>query len=272
MEQGPHPGRVHRRLAQPGFSGPAQHHQGVHRAHLSVRPDQERIKVHLADLILLHGQTGKPHQGVHQGVPVGGGLAPEGVQQAVGFHLQDHVPGLGAAQGGQAEDHIPQGLGENPAQAEHDHRSELGVIEQPGHKLPAARQHGLDQKTFQIPPGLGGHAGSGVMHLAFGVQVQGNQPPFGLVGETCAQCLQHHRKPHLPRGRDGLGRAGCDTFPHHRHPILGKQQFGIRLVQRFVPTFNCSGYNLFRFHFSSRSWDQAGALCAPLQRREGPQT
>ena len=49
---------------------------------------------------------------------------------------------------------ISQRLGEDPADAEHDHGPEDRVARESGHEFAFARQDGLDEDAFELVPGL----------------------------------------------------------------------------------------------------------------------
>ena len=79
-------------------------------------------------------------------------LAAERPEEFPGAELVDHLPGFVLVEGGDPEDDVVEGLGEDAAEAEHDDRAELGVVEEAGDEFPAAGKHRLDQISFEIRP------------------------------------------------------------------------------------------------------------------------
>ena len=130
----------------------AQDDQGVHRRYPSVRTDQERVDVRLGHLRKLHPDAGEADQGADELPAVRRRLAAERAEEFPRAQLVDHLPGMVLVEGGNPKDDVVEGLGEDAAEAEHDDRPELGVMEEAGDEFPAAGKHRLDQVSFEIRP------------------------------------------------------------------------------------------------------------------------
>ena len=159
-------------------------------------------------------------------------FSPERTQQFARTKLVDHRFGFPFIDGCDTKDHVVQRFGEDAAEAEHDHRSELGVTEQTRDELPSAGEHRLDQITFQILPGCRSRFQRRLAHLAFIPEIQADQAPFRLVRELRSETLQDNGKAEPVRSRDGLFRRHRDLFPNDRHAESAEDLLRFRLSQR----------------------------------------
>ena len=87
----------------------------------------------------------RAREGCGEGVDVVGGLAAEAGQERVGGDRPDHGPRLGLVEGGGAEGHVLEGLGEDAAEPEHDDRSEHRVALHAWDGLHASGDHRRDE-------------------------------------------------------------------------------------------------------------------------------
>ena len=134
--------------------------------------------------------------------------------------LVDHLPGLVLVEGGDPEDDVVEGLGEDPAEAEHDDRAELGVVEEAGDEFPAAGEHRLDQVSFEIRPRGRGDLRRRPAHLPRILQIQADEAPLRLVRQLRPETLEDDGEPDPFRGGRGLLRRRRDRLRHDRHAVL----------------------------------------------------
>ncbi len=119
-----------------------------------------------------------------------------------------------APSGRRREDHVPERLGQDAAQAQHHAGAELRVAHQAGDQLaPAAHHLGDEQLHLTV---LGAHEGQQLARrLAHGPRVREPETDgvaLGLVGDAVATQLDGDRKAHVLRGPDGAVRVACQRL------------------------------------------------------------
>ncbi len=139
--------------------------------------------------------------------------------------------GLVLVDGRDAEDDVVERLGEDAAEAEHDDRPELGVVEEAGDEFPAAGEHRLDQISLQIRPRGCGHLRRRLPDLPVILEIQPDEAPLRLVRQPCPEALQDDGKSDRFRGGHGLLRRGRDRLRHDRHAEPLENLLGLRLGQ-----------------------------------------
>ena len=100
---------------------------------------------------MVQRQPAQPFEHAGKFTPVDAGLSPIGPQEPHSPDGIQHLAGLAWEKGGHAERHVVDSLGQDSAQPEHDHGPELGVTEEPCHKLPSAPHHALHHYPAHTP-------------------------------------------------------------------------------------------------------------------------
>ena len=231
IEELPDGDRVDRRTGRLRRGALAQDDEGVHRRRLSVRADQERVDVRLGHVRELQADPGEARQRADEPLPPRRLLAAERPEELARTEFVDHLSGLLFIDGRDAEDHVVQRLGEDAAEAEHDDRPELCVVEEAGDEFPAAGEHRLNQISLQIRPRGCGHRRRRLPDLAVILEIQPDESPLRLVRQFCPETLQDDGKSDRLRLRDGLLRRGRDRLRHDRNAELPENLLGLRLGQ-----------------------------------------
>ena len=128
--------------------------------------------------------------------------------------------------------HVADGLGQGAAQAEQDHRSELGIAEQTGHQFTLAGDLGLEQQPFKGRSGRFGDLCGRRSHGHCIVKMQAHQAHLCLVLQRFPQPLEHHRVAETIGGGNGLVSMVDGHLFDHRDVESAQELFGLMLVQR----------------------------------------
>ena len=151
---------------------------------------------------------GEPEQHVGEALAVDRRLAAERAEQRLTAEVVDHLAASTLSIGTTPERHVRDGLGEHPADAEHDGHAELRITVEPRDELAIARHHRRDEHADLAV--LGRRRREKLarrdLDVSRGCATEPYEPPLGLVRDRRAAELHH----------DGIAdRVGC-ARPHRR--------------------------------------------------------
>ncbi len=200
-------------------------HQTVDGNQIAGRFDDERVDVDAAHVEPFARELPQAHQQLDQLLAVDRCLTAELAEQLLRRKPVDHVECGRLVERCGAKHHVGDRFGEDATDAEHDHRAELGVVDDAGDQLTIARHHRRDQ---HVDVAVGGRRRT----QQFGrcrfdgrsvTEAQLDQPPLGLVGDRIAVELRHDRIPDLVGGITSRRRSVDETLGSDRHAMGCKQ-------------------------------------------------
>ena len=201
-----------------------------------VVADDERVDVDARDVGSFDRQPSEPDQQIDDTLTIHLGIAPERPEELLRDEVVDHLGGRRTVERGRPEHDVGDGLGEDPADAEHHRRSELGIAQHAGDQLAIPGHHRGDEQRH-VAVGRQGRAqqlGGGVAHGSLVAQPEAHEATFGLVGDRVAAQLHDDREP--DRGRRGGGLVGARhvALVGERQPESGQQSLrgGLRQSRR----------------------------------------
>ena len=166
--------------------------------------------------------------------PVHRRLAPEGPQQPLRHEVVEHLARVDGVDRREADRHVADRFGDDPADAHQHGGPELGIAHHPGDQLAGARHHGGDQhRHVAVGGGRGGQQRLGRRSQRVGVaETQAHQASFGLVGDAVAAELGRHGVAQFFAGDTGRRSVSDESVGHHWDVVVGQERLGRRLRER----------------------------------------
>ena len=236
------------------------------------RIDDQRIDVDAGDVWPLPGDPAERHEDAGQQIPVDCSLTPERIEQPLRGELVDHLVGGDLVERRWSEHDVGDGLGQDPAHAEHDGGPELLVAQHPADQLTIALHHRRHEHgDLTVVRSRGGEQVDGGPVDGVGVgEPQANQSTLGLVGDALAVELRDHGIAEPVGGPDGFVGGGHQPLLGDRDAVTGQQVLGVALGER-AATHRRRSVMRVRGGFASLSRPGRSAWCA-RRRRAGSAT
>ena len=200
-----------------------------------VGTDDQRVDVDAAHVGALDGDPSEPDEHGHQGVAIDRRLAAELAEQALGGQLVDHLVRRDGVERRRAEHDVGDGLGQDPAETEHDGRAELRVAQHAGDQLAVAPDHRRDEHVDgtvgRASPRRGARWRPGGRHRRR-PRSSRTSPRSVLWAMASPFSLATTGNPSSRRRGDRVVGRCHASLAGQRDPVAGEQLLRLRLGQR----------------------------------------
>ena len=219
---------------RPGRARLREDHQRVG-CHQGVTSRQQRVHVDLDDLGVIGSHAGDRLDDPFQLDRIDPRQPPDRTEQPLGAKPGHEIAAVGGIQGRQGEGHVGDGLGEDAAQPEGDHRPELLVPPHTDQELAFVRHPLLDEHTVHPAGPAVDDAVIGAARVALVVDIDGDEPDIALVLDVRAETLEDGT-PAQRRHSPGCLLSRVSDRAGGRGDAVGRQErLGLALIEGVLP-------------------------------------
>ena len=123
--------------------------QRVHHPDAAVRCNQEGVEIDFGNLRRCQCQVRQAQQQISQPLAIDSRFATESIQQGCSPDALQHVECIVIGNGQDPTGGVGKGLGQDTADTEHEHGSELRISHHAGHQFSPGLDVALDQQTLE---------------------------------------------------------------------------------------------------------------------------